>query len=115
MYSGPSASGANFVMPASATNTPRRNGVAVASIAHITSAPTSASLTLQFIAYRVNGKDAQAYASMSPRSGPRTRRPTRNTSSRHARSKKIDAAWAAGRSSQRPLHGMACSNGTYAT
>ena len=50
MYSGPSASGANFAMPASAMNTPRRNGADAASSAHRTSAPTSASLTLQFIA-----------------------------------------------------------------
>ena len=39
------------------------------------------------------------------------RRPMRKSRPRHSRSKAMAAAWAAGRSSQRPLHGRTCSNG----
>ena len=77
-----------------------------------TSAATSASLEFVIDAYSVNGNVTHAYASTTPRSGPRTRRPMRKHSRHASRSNAIEAACAAGRSSHCPLHGSACSNGT---
>ena len=112
--SGASTSGANFVSPASATIAPRATGRPATHSAASTSSATSASLEFVIDAYSVNGNVTQQYASTIPRSGPRTRRPTRKHSRQASRSKVTAAKWAAGRSSHFPLHGMTCSNGMYA-
>ena len=73
--SGNSASGANFVMPASAMRIPRPIGFPHASSAPSTSATGSASLAFVFATKSENGNASHAYARTTPVRGPRMRRP----------------------------------------
>jgi hypothetical protein len=62
----------------------------------------------------VNGNAAQAYVAVMPSRVSAIRRPSRKIPAIVSRSNVSAAPWAAGRSSHDPLHGSACSNGTYA-
>jgi len=77
---------------------------------------TSPSLVFSSIGSSVKGYAAQPQHSARPGAGPsgpaRRRRPRRNSPSSVMRSKKIDAACAAGTKSHLPFQGKASSNGT---
>ena len=115
--SGASATGANFVAVANASIAPRAAGEAISSSVAARSIETRASLVFDSRANAVYGHAAHAKASRTPSRVPRgparSRRPSRNRSAIVARSKKIEAAWAAGRSSQSPLQAKTCSKGWY--